>query len=91
MHTYATWDPRKAQINLSKHGVDFASAAIALEDENAFTVEDCEHEEPRFVSLAMDENGTILVVVHTLARDAVRIISARKATKRERAHYAERT
>ena len=41
------WDPRKASANLRKHGVDFADAVIALEDENALTIEDPDHNEQR--------------------------------------------
>ena len=47
------WDPRKAEENLRKHGVDFADAVIALEDENALTVEDPDHGELRFKTLGM--------------------------------------
>ena len=46
------WDPRKAAENLRKHGVDFADAVIALEDENALTIEDPGHAEVRFKTLA---------------------------------------
>ena len=45
------WDPRKAKENLRKHGVEFADAVIALEDENALTIEDPDHDEPRFKRL----------------------------------------
>ena len=45
------WDPRKAKENLRKHGVDFADAVIALEDENALTMEDPDHDELRFKTL----------------------------------------
>jgi uncharacterized DUF497 family protein len=47
------WDSRKADHNLRKHGVDFADAAIALEDENALTIEDFSHDEQRFKTLAV--------------------------------------
>lgn len=47
------WDPRKAAENLSKHGVDFADAVIALEDENALTIEDRDANELRFKTLGM--------------------------------------
>jgi uncharacterized DUF497 family protein len=47
------WDPRKAKENLRKHGVDFTDAVIALEDENALTIEGTDHEEPRFKTLGM--------------------------------------
>ena len=41
------WDPRKAKENLRKHGVDFADAVIALEDDNGLTIEDPDHDELR--------------------------------------------
>ncbi|GMR17934.1 MAG: hypothetical protein BMS9Abin33_0329 [Gammaproteobacteria bacterium] len=47
------WAPRKAAENLRKHNVDFADAVIALEDENALTIEDPDHDEQRFKTLGM--------------------------------------
>ena len=47
------WDPRKASENLRTHGVDFADAVLALEDENALTIEDRDHDEQRFKTLGM--------------------------------------
>ena len=91
MHTHVKWDPRKAEANLEKHGVDFASAALVLEDDNALTIEDFDHDEARFVSIGMDDTGRLLVVVHALGESTIRIISARKATKRERRQYVEKT
>ena len=82
------WDPSKAAINLEKHGIDFADAAVALEDELALTIEDPGHDdERRFVSLCMDPQACVLVVVYTWRGDTVRIISARRATSRERRQY----
>jgi len=82
------WDPKKASSNLEKHGVDFADAAVALEDQMALTIEDPEcDDEQRFVSLCLDPIARILVVVYTWREHAVRIISARKATPTERARY----
>jgi uncharacterized DUF497 family protein len=82
MHTKVEWDSKKAAANLEKHGIDFASAAVALQDENAHTIDDPDHEEARYVSLCMDETARILVVVFSADERTVRIISARKATKR---------
>jgi len=90
MHTDVGWDSRKVETNLAKHGIDFASAAIALEDESALTIEDPDHDDPRFVSIGMDETGRMLVVVYAIDERSVRVISARKATKRERRQYAEK-
>jgi uncharacterized DUF497 family protein len=81
------WDPFKAATNLAKHGVDFADAATALHDDHALTVLDQTEEESRFVTLGLDPMGRLLVVVYTWRDDRVRIISARRATRRERRQY----
>ena len=82
------WDPPKARANAKKHGVRFADAVTALEDDRAVTVEDPDSEgERRFVSLGTDANGQLLVTVFTLRADTIRIISARKASKQERQRY----
>ena len=81
------WDRRKAATNLRRRGIDFADAATVLHDEHALTVRDDHAGEERFVSLGMDALGRLLVVVFTWRGDAARLISARKATRRERAEY----
>lgn len=82
------WDPRKAAENLRKHGVDFADAIIALEDENALTIEDNDHEEQRFKTLGIGPRLKILYVIHALRdNDYIRIISARKADRSETEQY----
>lgn len=81
------WNRDKAEINLKKHGIDFADAVTVLDDLNALTVEDSDHDEERFATLGMDAYGRILVVVYTWRGDAIRLISARKATKQERKQY----
>ena len=84
------WDPGKAQENLKKHGVDFADAVIALEDENALTIEDRNHHELRFKTLGMGPQLNVLYVVHTERGEHwLRIISARLATNHERKQYFE--
>ena len=82
------WDPGKAAQNFRKHGVDFADAVVALEDENALTIEDTTHSEVRFKTLGMGPTLNVLLVVHCERReDLIRIISARKADKRETRQY----
>ena len=82
------WGPRKAALNLKKHGVDFADAVIALEDENALTIEDRYALELRFKTLGMGPSLNVLYVVHAeRGEDCIRIISARLATKREARQY----
>ena len=82
------WDPRKAKENLRKHGVDFADAVIALEDENALTIEDPDHDELRFKTLGMGPTLNVLFVVHCeQSANSIRIISARKADNKETTVY----
>jgi uncharacterized DUF497 family protein len=84
------WDPRKAAANLSKHGVSFDEAKGAFYDDHGLVMADPDHseDEDRFVLLGVGTSGRLLVVVHLVREeDAIRIISARKATKRERTFY----
>jgi uncharacterized DUF497 family protein len=81
------WDPNKAKANYKKHGVKFADAAGVFEDENAITIED--EKEDRFITIGMDFLSRLLVVVYTFRDIVIRIISARKATARERKMYEE--
>ena len=81
-------DPRKATNNLNKHGIDFADAVVALEDDNALTIEDSSTDELRFKTLGMDPALNVLYVVHTERNEnCIRIISARSATKHEAKQY----
>jgi uncharacterized DUF497 family protein len=82
------WDAGKAQANWRKHGVDFVDATMVLYDERALTLPDPAPDEERFVTLGLDAFGRILVVVYTWRDDRIRLISARKATARERQQYA---
>ena len=84
------WDLVKVRRNLAKHGVSFRDAATAFSDPLSFTVFDPDHsdEEDRLVLLGSTYSGRLVVVIHTYDGDAVRIISARLATKRERREYA---
>jgi uncharacterized DUF497 family protein len=59
------WDEEKAAANLRKHGVDFADAALVLEDQLAFTMRDLYSEEERFVTMGRDPYGRLLVVIYT--------------------------
>lgn len=88
------WDPAKATANVLKHGVTFEEAQTAFLDDLALVVDDPEHSEveARFVLLGLSAAARILVVVHAYrsASDTIRIISARKASKAERAAYVKR-
>ncbi|HLF00878.1 MAG TPA: BrnT family toxin, partial [Anaerolineales bacterium] len=82
------WDVAKAKSNKEKHGIDFADAVTALDDDNALTMPDDDPDEDRFVTIGLDALGRVLVVIYTYRSSAmIRIISARKATPRERKQY----
>ena len=81
-------DPVKAAANLKKHFVSFADAEGVLFDPIAVTVEDIGAVgEPRFVTIGLGSAGEVLVVVYTDRDDEPRLISARRATRRERKTY----
>ncbi len=82
------FDPAKARANLKKHGVSFADAEGVLLDPLALTIEDIGAiSEPRFVTIGMGSAGELLVVVYAYRDDEPRLISARRATRRERRIY----
>ena len=83
------WDPLKAAANLRKHRVDFADAVSVFSDPLALTVAVEGDLEPRFATLGADSLGRLLVVIYTWRGSRVRIISARKATARERKQYED--
>lgn len=83
------YDPAKARSNLSKHGISFEEAVTALFDENALAMEDIDsEEESRWLLIGMSNNARLLTVVYTLREESIRIISARKATRKEVNDYA---
>lgn len=88
-----TWDQAKARANIKKHGVSFDEAQSAFLDEKARLLDDPDHseDEDRFILLGMSAAPRLLVVVHAYreAGGMIRIISARKATTRERRAYTE--
>jgi uncharacterized protein len=86
------WDPAKARANFTKHGVRFADAVTALEDDSAQTIRDLSSEyEERWVTMGLDASGRLLVVAYTWRGERVRLISARQATPQERRQYEEST
>jgi hypothetical protein len=81
------WDERKAAANLRKHDVDFADAALVLEDDLALTVRDpVGRGEGRWVTMGQDPHQRVFVV-YTWRGERIRLISARKATSAERRRY----
>lgn len=84
------WDSQKEKRNIDKHGVSFVEAASAFRDLLSITIDDplhSNHYEERMVLVGMSHLDRLVVVVHTERGDNIRIISARKATKRERKDY----
>jgi uncharacterized DUF497 family protein len=85
------WDPAKDRANQRKHGVSFAEAKSVFLDENAIRFFDPDHsaDEDRFLMLGMSRNLRTLVVCHCYRADdaVIRIISARRANKRESGNY----
>lgn len=83
------WDDEKASGNLDKHGVSFPEASTVFADPLSRTISDPlhSHGEGRFIIVDESAVGRTLVVVHTHRGEAVRIISARKATPHERKDY----
>jgi uncharacterized DUF497 family protein len=82
------WDPVKANANFRKHGVLFSDAVGVLEDELALTIRDPYSEnEVRWITVGMDLVGRLLVVVYMWRGETIRLISARRATPRERQEY----
>ena len=86
-----TWDPSKRAVNRKKHHVDFDEAATVLVDPLSTTFPDPDHsqEEERYVTIGLSAQGRVLVVAHADAGEEIRIISARRATRRERRFYEE--
>jgi hypothetical protein len=90
------WDAEKERINIQKHGINFEQASYVFSDPFALNKYDDEHsyDEDRWVILGQSLNEVIIVVVHTFNDDdgleLVRIISARRATKREHDTYHDR-
>jgi uncharacterized DUF497 family protein len=83
------WDAAKARANLRKHGVDFADAVGVFDDPLALTAWDPYLAEERFLSLGVDLLGRVIVVNWTWRGKEIRVISARRATPRERRRYQE--
>jgi len=85
------WDARKADSNLKKHGVSFQEAASVFGDALSITYYDPDHSvrEHRFITVGVSRSGRVLMVAHTDRGDNVRIISARKTTRKEREYYEE--
>jgi uncharacterized DUF497 family protein len=85
------WDPRKAGLNWRKHRVRFEEASTAFADPFSMTIDDPLHseKEERLVLIGRSVRDRLLTVVHMELEDSIRLISARRATRRERKRYEE--
>lgn len=82
------YDPAKAAANLRKHGVLFGDAEGVLNDPLALTIEDPDARgERRYVVIGLGSAGELLVVIYTERAGEFRLISARRATRKERKAY----
>ena len=86
------WDARKDASNQRKHSVAFDEALSVFADADAMTFDDIDHSdfEDRSITFGRSSRGRLLVVVHTDRGDAIRLISARRATSYEKRIYEER-
>jgi uncharacterized protein len=84
------WDEAKNKANISKHGISFERASLIFRGPVFSVVDDREdYGEWREISIGMADGFAVLTVAHTDRNGIVRIISARPATRRERARYEE--
>jgi len=89
-----TWDERKNRINRQKHGISFETAVLVFDDEHQVSRQERTVDgESRWQTIGMVNGIYVLLVAHTVSEngdeEVIRIISARKATPRERRVYAE--
>ena len=86
------WDKNKAASNLSKHGVSFDEARTAFDDTLYIDFYDPDHsdDEHRYIIIGQSMQNSLLVISYTERGNVIRLISARKATRKERETYEER-
>ena len=81
------WDEAKRQLNLRRHGIDFADVEIVFAGETATILDDrFSYDEPRFLTIGLLW-GRLISVAHTESEEVIRVISVRKATKNEEIIY----
>lgn len=85
------WNSRKARANEKKHGISFIEATTCFYDTAQIAFHDPEHseDEDREILIGHSNRGNLLIVVYILKQDTIRIISARRATRREAQLYAQ--
>lgn len=87
------WDDNKNDINIKKHGIDFNEASTIFYDDNAILFDDPDHsvDEERFLLIGKSRTSKVITVCHCYRRrdEVIRIISARRATKKETDFYIQ--
>ena len=85
------WDEEKAARNLNKHRISFEEAKTVFNDPLSITVADPDHsiDEDRYIDIGLSSQGRLLVVMYTEQGQNIRLISSRKATKREQRVYEQ--
>ena len=83
------WNTDKAEKNKRKHGISFQEALTVFQDVLSLTYPDMDHsiDEERYLIIGLSSFGNVLVISHTFRNDNIRVISARKATTKERLFY----
>lgn len=96
IHYNFEWNPGKEKENLYKHNVAFDEAATVFKDSGANSLFDADHSntEERWITIGLSEKGRLLIVIHTYQEESddtvsIRIISSRKATRKEKKRYGE--
>jgi uncharacterized DUF497 family protein len=84
------WDENKRISNIKKHGLDFKNAEYIFTDINRIIYPAFNKNENRFVAIGFCQKGSFIgLVVYTVRQDKTRIISFRRASKKERSFYYE--
>jgi uncharacterized protein len=85
------WSEKKNRLNIFKHGVDFEEARTIFYDPLQLNGSDPDHsfDEQRYLTIGMSKQNRLLIVAHTFGNDRIRLITARKPTRRERRNYEE--
>jgi len=86
------WDEKKADENLRKHGVSFDEAKTVFNDPFSVTIYDPDHssDEQRYVDIGLSSKGRLIVVSYCKRGETIRLISSRKATRKEQRDYEEK-
>jgi uncharacterized DUF497 family protein len=89
MGLFFEWDANKAKANILKHKVSFEEASTVFGDNNSITIDDPVHSisEKRYITLGLSANNYLLVVIYTERGEKIRIISARRASTKEKRQY----